>query len=35
MKEMYPEKLPDTVWCEALMDIWLYRHLENKANKGK
>lgn len=33
MKEIYPEKLPDTTWCETLMDVWLYRYLEHKANK--
>jgi hypothetical protein len=32
-KQIYPEQLDDIVWCETVMDIWLYRYLESKEVK--
>ena len=33
MRELHPDKLQDIVWCETIIDIWLYRRKE--ANKDK
>jgi len=30
LHEIHPEKLKDDVWCESVLDVWLYRQLESK-----
>ena len=33
LHEIHPEKLTDEVWCDSVLDVWLYRWLEYKEIK--